>query len=96
MELKSVKRSEVDEKYTWDLSAMAKDENEFKSGLDQVAKDLEIFEKTYKGKIKDIDTISKMREAYEDIYQRYNRFAGYAYLQITTDQGNHSFQEYEA
>lgn len=96
MELKSVKRSEVDEKYTWDLSAMAEDENEFKDGLDQVAKDLGTFEKTYKGKIKDLDTISKMREAYEDIYQRYNRFAGYAYLQITTDQGNHSFQEYEA
>lgn len=96
MELKSVKRNEVDEKYTWDLSAMAKDENEFKAGLDQVERDLETFEKTYKGNIKDVDAISKMLAAYEDIYQRYNRFAGYAYLQIATDQGNHSFQEYEA
>ncbi|MDO5028467.1 MAG: oligoendopeptidase F [Bacillota bacterium] len=96
MELKSVKRSEVEEKYTWDLTDMAKDENEFRQGLDKVVADLDAFEKAYKGKLENVDIITKMIEDYEDIYQRYNRFAGYAYLQIATDQGNHSFQEYQA
>lgn len=93
MKIKSVKRNEVDEKYTWDLSDLAKDENEFKNGLDQVEKDLTIFEKTYKGKIKDVETISEMLKVYEDIWQRLNRFSTYSRLRISVDQKNPVYQE---
>lgn len=94
MELKSVKRSQVEEKYTWDLSAMAKDEAEFKKGLNDLEKSIIAFEKNYKGKIKSVEDISKMLVDYEDILQRLHRFSGFATLENSVEQGNPTYQEH--
>lgn len=93
MELKSVKRSEVEEKYTWDLSSLCKNEDEFYKGLNEVEKEIDLFVKKYKGNLKTKETVNEMIDEYEEIVTKANRLSSYATLQISVDRGNPDYQE---
>lgn len=95
MELKNVKRNEVEEKYTWDLTSLCKNDEEFEKGLKELEKDIIKFQENYRGKIKDKKSVEEMLVAYEDLIQRLSRNSNYAYLQTSVEQGNPHFKSYK-
>ena len=91
--LKSVKRNEVEEKYTWDLKDLCESPEAFDTGLKEVEADIHEFSKKYKGKLNDVDVITEMISEYEKLQEKFIRVYGYANMNISVERGNPAFQE---
>lgn len=91
--MKSLKRSEVEEKYTWNLSDLCDSPEEFYSGLDAVEKRIYELRDKYLGKLNSVDIIDEMITDMEDLNQEFIRIYGYANLNINVERGNPQYQE---
>lgn len=78
-----LKRSEIDEKYKWDLSKYFKSDEEFYEELENLSKQVERF-KTFEGKLKSDDILFEYLEFKTEIYNRVGKLS-YAYLRQCED-----------
>lgn len=91
--MKSLKRSEVEEKYTWDLSDLCESPEAFKRELKELEEEIFSFRDKYKGKLTNVETVDEMFGEYEALTQKVTRLYGYANLNISVERGNPAFQE---
>lgn len=95
MELKSVKRNEVEEKYTWDLTYLYKNEEDFKKDIKNLEEKTKTFVDNYKGKI-DFDNLENMISSYEEIGTNLQKIYNYGTLHISVERSNPKYQEYQS
>lgn len=91
--MKSKKRWEVEEKYTWDLSDLCESDEDFKKKLREIEEDSKNFSEKFKGKLNNKETIDKMIGPWEDLMTKFIRTHGYAYLQYNVDMAEPKYQE---
>lgn len=91
--MKSVKRSEVEERYTWDLSELCSGEEDFLGGVEEIKANRESFISKYKDKLDSIEVIDEMIGEYEDLMILSSRVLAYPQLQINVERHNPSFQK---
>ena len=84
-------RSEIEEKYKWDLSKFCKDEKDFYAKLDAMTKKLEEF-KAFEGKLSDDDTLLKYLKFKYKFYED-TCFDLYANLRQSEDASNRAANE---
>lgn len=83
-----VTRSEVDERFTWNLKAIFSSEKEYEFEV-ELAKDLaEEIEKKFKGRLKTAEIINKCLNRLRDLYQKVTLAGSYASLAVAVDQTN--------
>ena len=80
-------RSEVPEKYRWDLNDFFKSDEEFNDSLNQAIKDISKF-KNYKGKLNDGKTLYKLLELDNETSCLISNLYVYAHLKNDEDLGN--------
>ena len=91
--MKSLKRSEVEEKYTWDLSSLCSGEEDFFKGVEEIKKSRENFVNKYKDKLNTVEVIDEMIGEYEDFLIFSNRILAYPQLLINVERHNPSYQK---
>ncbi|MBS4538757.1 oligoendopeptidase F [Clostridium sp. D2Q-11] len=80
------RRSEIDEKLTWDLSHIFETEKEYEKALDEVVEKSKEIEKKYKGSLNNSDTILNCIEEYEELYQKAMLTNDFTYLATSVDE----------
>lgn len=92
-EVKLLDRKDVEEKYTWDISLIYKNDEEFRKNLKEQEVVLEQFYKNFEGKLKDLETLDLAIKEYEKILLNYDKLSHYAFLPMTVDRTNEVFIE---
>ncbi|MBF0713656.1 oligoendopeptidase F [Gemella sp. GH3] len=87
-ELKLVDRKDVEEKYTWDISLIYKDSEEFRNVLEQQKLKLKKFKESYENISFDLDTFDIAIREFEEIIEESNKLSHYAFLPMTVDRFN--------
>ncbi len=82
---KILSRNEIEEKYTWDISHIYKNVDEYKKAVEELVSSAEKFTDTYRGKIKGKEILLKSLPEYEKIEELYSKTEGYVHLLISTD-----------
>ncbi|MGN1201045.1 MAG: oligoendopeptidase F [Candidatus Caccovivens sp.] len=85
-------RSEIEEKYKWDLSKFCKSDEEFYSKLDSVAKKAESF-KVFEGKLANDDVLFEFLEKKTEFLDKDLNFTSYAFYRQCEDATNRSANE---
>lgn len=80
-----LKRSEVQQKDTWDLRSIFKSEEEFERALHKYVENAEAFSAKYKGKLHQGDVMIKALEAHRELLEQYTHLETYVHLNISTD-----------
>lgn len=80
-----VKRHEVDPAITWDLSSLFTTEEEVKTEVDSIVKDVEVFVETYENKLESADDYKNALDAYQSIAGRVYRVGSFGFLHAATD-----------
>lgn len=83
-----LERKDVDERYTWDLSAIFKTEKEFEQRLDELIKLSYEIEKEFKGKLNNPKTINACLDKLRDLYEIRGLLSTFSYLSVAVDQKN--------
>lgn len=83
-----LERKDVDERYTWDLSAIFKTEEEFEQRLDELIKLSYEIEKEFKGKLNNPKTINACLDKLRDLYEIRGLLSTFSYLSVAVDQKN--------
>lgn len=88
MEKKVLRRNEVEEKYTWDLTRLFKTEKDYEDALDKLIKDVDLFVGKYEGKIKTVNDINNSLDEYRNIMVNFSYISSYQSLHSSVDQRN--------
>lgn len=83
-----LKRSEVDVNYTWDLSAIFKDVNEYNETLSLIVPKAKSLNETYKGKIVSAESINACINELKEVSKLMVLVGTYSSLSVSVDQGN--------
>ncbi len=83
--IKTYKRKDVNQEYTWDLSSFFKTENEYREFFKEVEEDIDLFLKNYKGQLNKAETIEKALLDYMDLSERISRLMSFNYLAVSVD-----------
>ncbi len=83
-----VKREDVNKKYTWDLSLIYKNDDEYEKDIETLNILVEKFVKNYEGKITSVELIIDSLKDYSLILEKLNLIASYASLSLSVDYGN--------
>ncbi|MCL1935227.1 MAG: oligoendopeptidase F [Defluviitaleaceae bacterium] len=86
MEMKVLKRSEVNTNETWDLTRLFKTEEDYEKALFELSKKVENFEKKYKDNLNTPDIINSALDDYRDISICITYVNLYADLNASSDQ----------
>ncbi|WP_411715451.1 oligoendopeptidase F [Natronomonas sp.] len=85
-------RSEVDERYTWDLTDLFADDEEWEAAYEAVEERLDELE-AYEGRVtEDADTLEEVLELREDIMRAVSNVAAYARMRKDEDTTNQTYQ----
>lgn len=93
MESKALKRSEVEEKYTWNLSDIYKSKEDFKNDVEKLAEMMKNFVKNYKGTLSSPEKISDAYREMERIISLTSKTSNYASLTLNQDFSNSESQK---
>lgn len=91
--MESKKRSEVEEKYTWDLTHLCENDEVFKENLKKIEKEAEDFSEKYKGKLNTKEIVDEAIGPWEDIQGKFIRTYSYAFLGYNVDMTDPRTQE---
>ena len=86
------KRSEIEEKYKWDLSGYFKNEDEFQKEFENLKSKLNSYD-IFRGKLNNEKTILECLKFDEQISKRLEILCSYANLRACEDTGNSESQE---
>ena len=86
--LKTVPRSEVEEKYTWDLSALFTTKEDYDVRLLETEALVDKFVEKYKGKLNNADTINKAIDDSKVFMENLYQLGSYASLPVSADANN--------
>ncbi len=87
-EIKLVPRSEVDKKYTWDMTLLYKTDEDYKKTLEKTKKEIIEFKDKYEGKLADYTTLNEAILKYEAIEEECYKLSHYAELPMAVDRFN--------
>lgn len=79
------KRQELDEKLTWDMTNLFKQEALYEKAFDEVERDVDLFCAKFKHKLNTKEMINEAITVYQDIQSRTSRIGAYSSLQASTD-----------
>lgn len=85
---KTYPRSKVDINYTWDLSGIFKNNEEFKEMLEESEVLVDKFVKKYKGKIKNSNIINKALDDFKVILENFTLLLSFTNLSLQVDNTN--------
>lgn len=83
-----LERKDVDEKLTWDLSAIFKTEEEYESAVNEAQRLAEEIEQKFKGKLNSSENINHCLDELRALNQVAVLSGSYAYLSVAVDQTN--------
>ncbi|MDY0277517.1 MAG: oligoendopeptidase F [Acholeplasma sp.] len=83
-----LKRSEVNEKYTWDLTRLFKNEEEYQKAVKEVGGLIDTFVKKYQGSINNAKDINNSLNDYREIITKLRYVGSYQSLHSSVDQTN--------
>lgn len=86
------KRSEIEEKYKWDLSKFCKSDEDFYKRLENLKKQVPIFE-TYRGKLANEDVLFEFLEFETKFSIEFGLVSCYCELNLSVDQADPKFNE---
>ncbi|NLY21328.1 MAG: oligoendopeptidase F [Tissierellia bacterium] len=86
--LKTVPRTEVEEKYTWDLSALFSTKEDYDVTLQETEALVDKFVKDYKGKLNNADTINSAIDDSKVFMENLYQLNSYASLPVSADANN--------
>ena len=96
MSEKLLKRSEVEEKYTWDLTALFQTEEEYEFAVEEIQREAAGIEERFKGKLNTAETINQCLDELRVLYEKVIRVGTYSTLAISVDQTDEINQMREA
>lgn len=96
MSEKLLKRSEVEEKYTWDLTALFQTEEEYEFAVEEIQREAAGIEERFKGKLNTAETINQCLDKLRVLYEKVIRVGTYSTLAISVDQTDEVNQMREA
>lgn len=96
MSEKLLKRSEVEEKYTWDLTALFQTEEEYEFAVEEIQREAAGIEERFKGKLNTAETINQCLDELRVLYEKVIRVGTYSTLAISVDQTDEVNQMREA
>ena len=92
MSEKLLKRNEVEEKYTWDLTALFQTEEEYESTLVEIQKETSEIEARFRGKLNTPEAINQCLDRLRLLYEKIIRVGTYSSLAISVDQTDEANQ----
>ncbi len=90
---KILKRSEVEESYTWNLNDIFASDEEFYKAQEGLAEQIRAFTAAYRGNLKDVETILAAVRDYEKILVSAEQCGSYASLHVSVDRTNPHYQK---
>lgn len=81
-----LERKDVDKKFTWDLSAIFKTEEEYNESIKKIQKLTEEIENEFKGNLKTAEKINACLDKMRVLYQIVNLAGAYCHLAVSVDQ----------
>ena len=87
-------RSEIDNKYKWDLTTIYKSDEEFLKELDNVKKSISSISKYEELINKDLSCLYDLHKDYYDLAYRIDKLHMYAHLNLDSDTTSTKYQEY--
>ena len=96
MSEKLLKRSEVEEKYTWDLTALFQTEEEYEFAVEEIQREAAGIEERFKGKLNTAEIINQCLDELRVLYEKVIRVGTYSTLAISVDQTDEINQMREA
>lgn len=90
MKKQLIDRKDVDIKRTWNLQGLYATEEDFNRDVENLEGMAEKLVLTYKGKLKDADTINRCLDDLRKVYQFYHLTSSYAHLAMTVDMTDHA------
>ena len=88
MEKKILGRQEVEERYTWDLSDIYPNEEEFQNDLELAKRLTLMIEDNHKGKITTAEDINTSLDLLRNLTEALTKTMSYAHLKVSVDHGN--------
>ena len=92
-EVKLVKRSEVDQSITWDMSLLYPSDEAYRTTLKETEAQLKSFKEKYEDKLADLEVLTAATAEYEALYETFYRLSHYAELPMTVDRFNDTVVE---
>ena len=93
--MKEKLRSEIEEKYKWDLTKIYENDEEWEKDYKEVSNGLRTIEK-YKGKIlESANTLFEMVTTYFNVARKVEKVYIYAHLNYDAETGNTKYQNYD-
>ena len=93
--MKEKLRSEIEEKYKWDLTKIYENDEEWEKDYKEVSSNLKDIEK-YKGKIlESANTLFEMVTTYFNVARKVEKVYIYAHLNYDAETGNTKYQNYD-
>lgn len=87
-----LERNQVDEKLTWDLSAIFKTEEEFENAVKEAEELTKELEESFKGKLNKADNINECLDKLKRLTELSTLAGSYSYLAVAVDQKNEENQ----
>ena len=87
-DVKLVKRSEVDQSITWDMSLLYPSDEAYRTTLKETEAQLKSFKEKYEDKLADLEVLTAATAEYEALYETFYRLSHYAELPMTVDRFN--------
>ena len=92
-DVKLVKRSEVDQSITWDMTLLYPSDEAYRTTLKETEAQLKSFKEKYEDKLADLEVLTAATEEYEALYETFYRLSHYAELPMTVDRFNDTVVE---
>lgn len=89
---KLLERKDVDQKYTWNVYTLFKDDKEYEDTFHQLMSNIKTYEATYKGKLSNAQTINDAIDALKPISVAFSHLGAYVSLQQAVDSRNYENQ----
>lgn len=86
-------RSEVNEKYTWDLTDLCKNDEEAKEKSESLRQEIESFNSKYKGHLESVETALDAIDDYRKLLEDLVIISTYSNLKLSSDQGDGDAQK---
>ncbi len=81
-----LERKDVDQRYTWDLTALFKGEEDFEESLKELISLSHEIEEKFKGKLRNSKEINTCLDKIKTLSELVNQLASYAYLSLSVNQ----------
>ena len=92
-DVKLVKRSEVDQSITWDMTLLYPSDEAYRTTLKETEAQLKSFKEKYEDKLADLEVLTAATAEYEALYETFYRLSHYAELPMTVDRFNDTVVE---